>query len=380
MKAAAASLSCTKADSQRFLLLDFMRGIAALAVLVYHDVDYLGFEALPNAYLAVDMFFLLSGFVIAHNYDRKIAAGMSLTDFLAQRMIRLYPCFLLALLLGVGIFALRGHHEYGFLDGWRVLGAAGLNALYLPAFTAPYHLHDLFPFVGAAWSLSFELFANIIYWLTFRLLGRLRLGLLLLVSAGALGAAALHFGTLDVGMRSTDFTWGIARVMVPFFMGVAIRRHLYSRLLSIRLAPAAAAPLALVTLLAAFSGSRVLSQAAVPFADYVFDLMVFPLLLIAVGAVNPGRVTGAICKLTGDASYPVYLLQGPMTGVVAAVPQFLWGVKAGALAPWSGLAHVTVTVLVALLVDRCYELPARRWLKERWQAFRARAAAAPAAA
>ena len=96
---AVAPLSVAKADTQRFLLLDLMRGIAALAVLVYHDVDYLGLQALPNAYLAVDMFFLLSGFVIAHNYDRKIAAGMSLRDFTAQRLIRLHPCLLLALVL-----------------------------------------------------------------------------------------------------------------------------------------------------------------------------------------------------------------------------------------------------------------------------------------
>ena len=73
-----------------------MRGMAAIAILIYHAEKYLGMQLLPNAYLAVDLFFLLSGFVIAHNYDGKFTGGMSLTNFMVQRLIRLYPCFLLA--------------------------------------------------------------------------------------------------------------------------------------------------------------------------------------------------------------------------------------------------------------------------------------------
>lgn len=377
---AVAPLSVAKADAQRFLLLDLMRGIAALAVLVYHDVDYLGVQALPNAYLAVDLFFLLSGFVIAHNYDRKIAAGMSLRDFTAQRLIRLHPCLLLALVLGVAMFVLREGREHGYLDLWRTLGAAGLNALYLPAFIQPYHENHYFPYVGAAWSLTFELFANIVYWLTFRLLNRTRLALLLVVSAAALALGLIHFGTIDLGMRPWDMGWGIPRVMLGFFMGVGIRRHLYGRMLNIRLRPAAAAPLALAVLVAVFSSSRLVSPGLVGLTDYAAELLVFPALLILTGAVNPGRVTALICKLTGDASYPVYLLQGPLTGLTAALPQVLWGLKAAALTPWSGLAHVGATVLVALWVDRYFELPVRKWLKERWQSFKPRSSVAPAPA
>lgn len=380
MMNAAAPLPAVKADAQRFALLDLMRGIAALAVLVYHDEDYLGFQALPNAYLAVDMFFLLSGFVIAHNYDRKIAAGMSLREFAVQRLIRLHPCLLLALVMGVVMFVLREGRDHGFLDLWRIAGSAALNALYLPAFIQPYHENHYFPYVGAAWSLTFELFANIVYWLTFRLLNRKRLGLLLLVSAVVVAVGLARFGTIDLGMRPWDLGWGIPRVMLGFFMGVAIRRHLYERMLTIRVNPAVAAPLALGVLLVAFSSSRLVGPGLVGLADYAADLIVFPALLISVGAVNPGRVTAVLCKLTGDASYPVYLLQGPLTGLVAAVPQVLWGVKAGALTPWTGLLHVAATVLLALWVDRYFELPVRKRLKERWQALKPRPSVAPAAA
>src|SRR5271167_916141 len=102
----AGSLPVVQQRGQRFLMLDLMRGIAAMSVLVYHTGNMLNFQ-MPSAYLAVDLFFLLSGFVIAHNYDRKIGAGMSLTEFMVQRLIRLYPCLLLTLLLGVLIFCLR---------------------------------------------------------------------------------------------------------------------------------------------------------------------------------------------------------------------------------------------------------------------------------
>jgi len=84
----------TSANSvNRFEMLDLLRGIAALAVLIYHSAHFLGGQLLPGGYLAVDLFFMLSGFVIAHNYDSKIAAGMTLREFMLVRGIRLFPCY-----------------------------------------------------------------------------------------------------------------------------------------------------------------------------------------------------------------------------------------------------------------------------------------------
>ena len=76
--------------------LDLLRGFAALSVCLYHTGFLLmpGYHILPGGYLCVDLFFLLSGFVIARTYDRRIASGMVLGAFAIQRLARLYPLFL----------------------------------------------------------------------------------------------------------------------------------------------------------------------------------------------------------------------------------------------------------------------------------------------
>jgi peptidoglycan/LPS O-acetylase OafA/YrhL len=356
--------------SHRFLMLDLLRGIAAISVLVYHthQANYLDVQLLPNAYLAVDMFFLLSGFVIAHNYDGKIRSGMSLTAFLSQRLIRLYPCLLLTLLLGILVTCLRMVRYEGFLDGWRILAAAGLNALFVPAVIQPYGTWGYFPFNGAAWSLTFELIANIFYWLTFRQLNGVRLGLLILGAAIAMIIGANLMGTMDVGMIPSSFWWGIPRVALTFFIGVALRRYFHERVtFDLR---GAAAPVALLCLMLAFSLSRIVIPELKLAAELVTIGLLFPLLLLIVGGATPGPKTAKICKWTGDASYPVYLLQTPFMAIFAAIPQILWGMKAAYFIPWIGIAYITGTILCSLWIDRYFELPLRRLLKERWQRHR----------
>ncbi|TIW52974.1 MAG: acyltransferase, partial [Mesorhizobium sp.] len=81
-----------------YLNLDALRGVAAISVMLYHFSPFIADgKVLPSSYLAVDLFFLLSGFVIAHAYDRKIESGMGFGTF---RLIRLYPLYLAGTLLG----------------------------------------------------------------------------------------------------------------------------------------------------------------------------------------------------------------------------------------------------------------------------------------
>jgi peptidoglycan/LPS O-acetylase OafA/YrhL len=362
------SLSAIPQRGQRFLMLDLMRGIAAISVLVYHTGNLLNFQ-MPSAYLAVDLFFLLSGFVIAHNYDRKIAAGMSFTEFVVQRLIRLYPCLLLTLLLGVLIFCLRTIRHTGHLDGWGVLGAACLNALFLPAMVQPFRIGGLFPFDGASWSLTFELIANVAYWYTFRRMTGLRLALLILLALVGVVLAIRVFGQIDLGMRAEDFWWGIPRVTLSFFMGVALRRYFYERV-PFKL-EGSAAPLVLFWLLLLFSLNRFVSPGHIAAVELLTIAVLFPLLLLTVAGATPGPRMALICKWTGDASYPVYLLQVPFMGVVAGIHQWVWGINAPDPVPAFGIVHVLGTIACALCIDRYYELPVRKFLKARWQRLQA---------
>jgi hypothetical protein len=90
------------ARSHRFHLLDGLRGFAAILVVLYHMPPYLQrWFACPNAFLAVDFFFCLSGFIIAYSYEDRILRGMSFRDFCSSRLIRLYPLYFLGSLFGL---------------------------------------------------------------------------------------------------------------------------------------------------------------------------------------------------------------------------------------------------------------------------------------
>ena len=84
----------TSPKKVRFLTLDALRGVGAIAVMAGHAGIVLGAYMPPFMYLAVDMFFVLSGFVLAHAYDRKFAEGLSVGAFLKARIARLYPIYL----------------------------------------------------------------------------------------------------------------------------------------------------------------------------------------------------------------------------------------------------------------------------------------------
>ena len=93
----------TAHSRNRYITLDAMRGIAALFVVARHFSGLRGAADPQFSFLAVDLFFLLSGFVLSFSYDERIAAGMSPAAFLMKRIIRLYPLYFLGIALGIAI-------------------------------------------------------------------------------------------------------------------------------------------------------------------------------------------------------------------------------------------------------------------------------------
>ena len=85
----------------RFIFLDGMRGIAALAVMIMHFTLYTNYPIFSSAYVAVDLFFVLSGFVIARSYIDKLDNGEALTSLVAKRLIRFLPTYMIGMLLGL---------------------------------------------------------------------------------------------------------------------------------------------------------------------------------------------------------------------------------------------------------------------------------------
>jgi peptidoglycan/LPS O-acetylase OafA/YrhL len=81
-------------EKLKYEVLDGMRGVAAIAVVMFHAASFFGALRPPSAYLAVDFFFALSGFVLGYAYDRRLAGGMSAVNFMLRRLIRLYPLYI----------------------------------------------------------------------------------------------------------------------------------------------------------------------------------------------------------------------------------------------------------------------------------------------
>jgi peptidoglycan/LPS O-acetylase OafA/YrhL len=344
----------------RFEMLDLLRGVAALAVLIFHSSHFLGAQLLPSGYLAVDLFFMLSGFVIAHNYDSKIAAGMTLREFMLVRGIRLFPCYWLALALGLVIASARMIRDAGYVDGFGLAAAAVANLFMLPSLTPLYDKADLFPFNGVSWSLMYELIANVIYWLLFRFLNGFSLLALLAASAVALILVGIHYGTVDIGMRNGEALAVLPRVIFSFFAGLALRRYVHDAV-PIRLGSAGnVAAVAVLVSTLAFVGLLGTTAAV---GDFIAIMAIFPLLLVCVSNTIPGPRWTKVCRVAGNTSYPVYILQTPIMMTFAAIPEVLFDLKGRDWAPTFGIVEVTCIVVAAWWIDGHFEMGARQALK-----------------
>jgi peptidoglycan/LPS O-acetylase OafA/YrhL len=341
--------------------LEALRGLAALAVALHH----IGVESfaprlplLPQAYLAVDLFFVLSGFVIALAYEQEMRRGLSPAGFLRRRLIRLYPLFLLSLVLA--LLAAGLGWLLGVPLGGPFLLLAGLPAalllLPLPLPATGHAWRPVVPLNPAAWSLSIEIWGNLFYALLLPWLKGRRL--LLILGGAALALIALRLGrhnSMNIGAGWYGYEAGWARFAVGFTAGLLLCR-LWQKgrvptLCGWPLLLAAGA--ALVALWTGLGGGAVMELAAV--------LLLCPAVVLAGATI---RLSGAAARLAtqlGRLSYPVYILHWPML--------YLAGVLLGAAeidpraAPvLSTLALLTLVLLTAAAAERRVDRPLRAWL------------------
>jgi len=225
-------VSMTHAQQGRFSALDLFRGLAALAVVAFHvPLPEGALSMAPRGYLAVDLFFVLSGFVLAHAYGEQLARGGGMRQFLVQRLIRLYPLYLIALVSGALLLLNRL-----VLDGMPALSytrwAQGLaaNLFFLPApIDETQASAALFPSLFVAWSLMWELAANLLFALLAPWLGKRTLAAAMIGGLVPMVAIAASAGTLNGGAEWPALWNGGARVLWSFFAGVALFR-LHQRL------------------------------------------------------------------------------------------------------------------------------------------------------
>ncbi|MCH9751517.1 MAG: acyltransferase [Alphaproteobacteria bacterium] len=338
---------------QRFVVLDGLRGIAAFAVIADHVPSDLVRALIPGRYLAVDFFFILSGFVLCHAYGARLKSEIRTLGFLRLRFIRLYPLYLLGLMLGALhlIYLSAAGYIQVTLSGLTTMTAISLLFLPVPSGVSGQDL--LYPLNPPSWSLFSELIANLAYaalapWLSLRLL---------LAVLAVSGVAVLHLipsePDLGAGWKLSDIHIGIARAMFGFFAGVAIYRAR-----SVFTVPSLPVWLA-VGLLALILCAPVPDPARRWF-DAVACLVLMPFIILI---VQNARAAGRIAKIStwlGLVSYGVYVLHEPIYFWLRSLSGFL-----GVSGPFEVIDYplvVCVSALSAWLATRIFDRPMRERL------------------
>jgi peptidoglycan/LPS O-acetylase OafA/YrhL len=342
----------------RYIVFDLMRGLAALAVLLYHMGYMLGPYA-PNmhkGYLAVDFFFILSGFVIAANYHVSVRPVISWFDFLSARFARLWPLFMLATLLGCVVVTAKLTRDSGYLDTSGVLLSLSLNSLMLPSFFHAYGVDRLFLFNGASWSVFFEVFINIVFFAILRKLSLRPLLILTGIFAGFIFYAAAMYGSLDGGWAIANFYIGAIRVLFGFSAGMVI--YLISQKIDLQLNTSITLGLITCLCLAFFvKGGWLIDSAIV--------VIVFPLLMIIGSKCSLYENFSRVGSFLGDISYSVYLLQTPFMLITAAATQVLLNRKIADYSPFSGILFIVTLMTLSYLSWRYFEIPSRNYIRKK---------------
>ncbi len=366
--------------------LDGLRGVAALLVVFHHVFEGFAFAeavngvgdgvigVLNHGYLAVDFFFLLSGFVISYAYDSRWGRGLALGGFFRRRLVRLHPMVVFAAVVGVAAFLAQGGARWdgsGVPLSWVMLALLA-TMLMIPALPgSPAEVRgngEMFPLNGPAWSLFFEYVGNVAYALIVRRLPTR----VLAVVASLLGVVLVWMAVGDVarmGMFGVGWTldglnfWcGLVRMLFPYTLGMLLAR----RFRPVR--ARGAFVLASVVMAALFAVPCLPRSGGVNW-NGVFEAVcivaVFPVLLWLGASERPaGARRSALYRLLGDISYPLYIVHYPLFYLFYAclVRSGTYSL-AGAL--WQSAAVVAASLVLAWLALRLYDVPVRRWLSGR---------------
>lgn len=347
----------------RYAVLDGLRGMAAMVVVFVHFRALYHLPDSDQGYLAVDLFFAMSGFVIANAYDRKLLTGkLNWQQYAVLRLFRLYPLYCAGLALGVIAMAYRLP-----TSDWSEIAIAIPTGLLMMPTHAPlrtfypiaWKVSFLYPLDFPAWSLFFELIASLAYGLFYRHLTTRLLVFIMCASGVALGIAAYTVGICN-GFNWHSFYVGFARLGYAFSAGLLLYRLKQPE--SRRESRTAVVIVAL-----AFGLLVVQWPEHQRTVDLLLALVGFPTIVWAASRVEPPAGLLPLFAFSGTISYAVYVLHVPFGFILedlSARSHFLHAPSdASAVMLFPGI------VLVAWLVDRYYDAPVRRALLQRSRAW-----------
>lgn len=350
-------------------ILDGLRGVAAITVVIFHLFEAYATSHLDqiinHGYLAVDFFFILSGFVVGYAYDDRWKK-MTVKNFLKRRFIRLHPMVVIGAIIGAVMFYFQGCSVWDVskVSVGMLLAATLMNALLIPAApgTEIRGLGEMYPLNGPSWSLFFEYIGNILYALFIHRLPTKALTVLVALAGCGLAAFAIWgpLGDLCFGfaLDGDNMLGGSLRLLFSFSAGLLLSRVFKPT----RIRGAFwICSLSVVALLAVprIGGSEHLWMNGL--YDTLCALALFPLLVyLGASGKTTDRITTRVCKFLGDISYPLYMVHYPFIYLYYA-----WvkneNLTFGESLPGAA-ALVVGSIVLAYLCLKLYDEPVRRFL------------------
>jgi peptidoglycan/LPS O-acetylase OafA/YrhL len=343
----------SEAGHNYFSVLDLLRGIAAVFVLIRHmggEFDH----RFNESFLAVDLFFLMSGVVIAGSHEQRLLKDLTVGRFFWLRVVRIFPLYLLG--LGLGLAAVLAGKSFA----GSIPSALLLNAGLLPYFGGD----DPFPFNYVAWSLFFEMAANLAYAVLLRNVSFKWMGVIALASGLGLVAYVSTVGSMDVGWTSATFIGGFFRIGYSFFLGILVYRFFQYRPWAWKASHGTLLASIVTVAVLVLLGARISGPYRLAY-ELASVLCLFPLLVLLSIGIKPQPALTKAFKFIGLMSYPIYVLHLPLSLVYRnTVLTWDFGVIGfhALSAPFSGIVFLIFMVLVSWALHRVYDNPVRQRL------------------
>jgi peptidoglycan/LPS O-acetylase OafA/YrhL len=358
-----------------YQILDGLRGVAAVVVVTFHIFEALSSSPLDqiinHGYLAVDFFFVLSGFVIGYAYDdrwNKITIG----EFFKRRLVRLHPMVIMGMIVGaVGFYFQQGAlwPIISTIPVWKMLLVMLIGFTIIPLPPSSMDIrgwHEMYPLNGPGWTLFFEYIANILYAVVVRKFSKTALAILVFIAACAL----LHWGVTGgqgdmIGgwsIEPAQLRIGFTRLMYPFFAGLLLSRT--AKLTFIKNAFLWCSLLIIIVLsIPRIGGSTHLWMNGL--YEALVIIFIFPLIVYIGASGNvKGKYANRLCKFLGDISYPIYITHYPLIYIYTA-----W-VKNNNVSLENGWPYGLLVLISAIIIAyaclKFYDEPIRSWLKNKF--------------
>ncbi len=349
-------MSDLPAKGDKFLILEGIRGTAAIFVAIRHTYIWWNPIYYGESYLAVDLFFLLSGVVLAYSYEARIASGrIGAGPFMALRLLRIYPLYLLGSSIGLVAVAIWGDPQLGGVLLYFILALGFVPNYFLPN-------PDLYPLNHPAWSLLLEFIANFAYVLSVPAVPSRRLLLAAALALAFFAVGVAGHQSADVGYRHGELAYGICRALFSFLIGVLVCRNLQRIVTWTGALPPLGTSLIIVVGIL-FIPTIPLGAARIGY-DLAMIAVVFPL-IVALALRMPVKAWEAkVMGFLGVVSYPVYVLHVPVSTALLHLCKRL-GLDVTAYAPWSGLTLMAGLLGLSYALAQFVDLPLRNAIKGR---------------